>query len=119
MERQGRHSGFLGTYFDKETVMKVSKASMVLAWVVLGVYGVQLVTSLVTDVIQIRNGFWVGLSLADGIQNFLYSIEQPLHGVVYFFALLGIAQLLLIFLDVEDNTRRAVRQEEKKKSQHE
>jgi|WetSurMetagenome_2_1015567.scaffolds.fasta_scaffold57013_2 hypothetical protein len=103
------HARFLGTYFDKDTVLKLARASKTLAWIVLGVYGIQLIASLLTNIIQIRNGFWVGLGLTDAIQNFLYAIEQPLHGIVYFFALLGISQLLLIFLDIEDNTRRAAR----------
>jgi hypothetical protein len=32
--------------------------------------------------------------------------EQPLRGVVYFVVLQGVAQALLMFMDIEDNTRR-------------
>ncbi len=71
----------------------------------------QLLLSLVSNIIQISNGFWVGLTFIDQVQNFMFAFQQPLHGVVYFFALLGISHLLLIFMDVEDNTRRAARQE--------
>jgi hypothetical protein len=104
------HVGFLGTYFDKDTVIRLSRASKILAWTVLGVYGIQLILSIGIDIQQILSGFWVGMGFPDIFQNFLVAFEQPLHGVVYFFALLGISQLLLIFLDVEDNTRRAARQ---------
>ena len=35
---------------------------------------------------------------------------QPIPGVLYFFALQAISKILLILLDVEDNTRRGARQ---------
>jgi hypothetical protein len=106
-----KHSGFLGTYFNKTTVLQVSKASKVLAWIVLVIYGFQLFLSVGVYILQIVRGYWAGMGFTDFIQNFLSAFEQPLHGVVYFFALLGISQLLLIFLDIEDNTRRAARRE--------
>jgi hypothetical protein len=102
-----KHSGFLGTYFNKTTVTRLSHASKILAWIVLGVHLFQLCLSIGIYVLQISRGFWVGQGLTDILQNLLYAIQQPLHGVVYFFALLGISQLLLIFMDIEDNTRRS------------
>jgi hypothetical protein len=104
------HTGFPGTYFNKDVVLRISRASKLLAWIVLGVYGIQLFLSIGTNIVQMLQGFWVGMRFFDIFQNFLYAFEQPLHGVVYFFALMGVSQLLLIFLDVEDNTRRAARQ---------
>jgi hypothetical protein len=103
------HTGFLGTYFNKDVVLRISQASKVLAWIVLTFYGVQLILSIGTTIGQILQGSWAGMRFIDVFQNFLYVFEQPLHGVVYFFALMGVSQLLLIFLDVEDNTRRAAR----------
>jgi hypothetical protein len=104
-----KHATFLGTYFNKETVLRLANAAKILAWVVLGVHLFQLCLSIVTYLLQIARGFWVGQGPTDILQNILYAIMQPLHGVVYFFALLGISQLLLIFMDIEDNTRRAAR----------
>ena len=100
---------FLGTYFNKDTVLKLARASKILAWVVLAVHLVQLLVSLMINILQIVRGFWVGMGFTDILQNFIYVIQTPLHGVVYFFALLGISEILLIFLDIEDNTRRAAR----------
>ncbi len=104
-----RHSNFLGTYFNKETVLRLAQALKILAWVILAIYAAQLVLSIGVNILQILRGFWAGMSFTDGAQNFLAVFEQPLQGVVYAFALLGISQLLLIFLDIEDNTRRAAR----------
>jgi hypothetical protein len=100
---------FLGTYFNKDTVLRLSKALKILAWIVLAVYLFQLVLYVAIDVYQILHGFWAGMSLLDTFQNVITTIGQPLHGVVYAFALWGVSQLLLIFLDIEDNTRRAAR----------
>jgi hypothetical protein len=105
-----KHSGFLGTYFDRTTVIRLSRGAKILAWIVLGVHLFQLCLSIGIYILQIARGFWAGQGLTDILQNVMYAIQQPLHGVVYFFALLGISQLMLIFLDIEDNTRRAARQ---------
>jgi hypothetical protein len=36
-------------------------------------------------------------------------LQQPIPGILYFFSLQGISRILLIMLDMEDNTRRAAR----------
>ena len=100
---------FLGTYFDKNAVLRFAQALKILAWIILIIYGGQLVLSIGVNVLQILRGFWAGMGFTDGVQNFLIAFEQPLHGMVYSFALWGISQLLLIFLDIEDNTRRSAR----------
>jgi hypothetical protein len=106
---EGKRSEFLGTYFNKDVVLRLSMAAKVLAWIVLVVYTIQLCLSLGVNILQISRGFWIGMGFTDILQNLLYSIQQPLHGLVYFLALMGVSQALLIFLDIEDNTRRAAR----------
>jgi hypothetical protein len=106
---EDKHSNFLGTYFKKDTVLRLAQALKILAWIILIIYGSQLVLSLGVNTLQILRGFWAGMGFTDILQNYLVAFEQPLHGVVYSFALLGISQLLLIFMDIEDNTRRAAR----------
>ena len=104
-----KRSGFLGTYFDKTTVLGISRAARILAWVVLAYSAVDLLLSGGVLALQIARGFWAGMGPTDVLSNIFQIFQQPLHGVVYFFALLGVSQLLLIFLDIEDNTRRAAR----------
>ena len=106
---EDQHSNFLGTYFNKDAALRLAQGLKILAWIILIIYGCQLVLSIGVYTLQILRGFWAGMSFTDGLQNFLTAFEQPLHGVVYSFALWGISQLLLIFLDIEDNTRRAAR----------
>ena len=104
------HTGFMGTYFIKDVVLRVAQAARVFAWVVLGIYAAQLLLTLGLTLTQMLHGGFAGLLFVDVAQNFLSIFEQALVGGVYFFILLGIAHFLLIFLDVEDNTRREARQ---------
>jgi hypothetical protein len=54
------------------------------------------------------------MGFTDAAQSILYLFEQPLRGVVYFIVLQGLAQGLLMLMDMEDNTRRAARGVEQK-----
>ena len=104
-----RHTGFTGTYFNASAVLRLSLAAKVLAWVVLVVHLSQLLSSLGVSFLQILRGFWEGVGLSQAVQNILYLFNQPLQGIFYFVVLLGVSHLLLMFLDIEDNTRRAAR----------
>jgi len=104
-----RRTGFLGTYFNPTAVLRLSLAAKALAWVVLVVNLSQLLFSLGASLLQILQGFWEGVGLVQAVQNILYLFNEPLQGVFYFVVLLGVSHLLLMFLDIEDNTRRAAR----------
>ena len=100
---------FLGTYFDRDSVMRWSRIIAVLAWIVLAIYAVDVTLGLTVFVLQIARGFMVGLGPTDLMQNFLYIIERPVHGMLYFALLQALSKGLLIALDMEENTRRAAR----------
>lgn len=104
------HTRFIGTYFDKDTVLRIVRAAKIVAWIVVGIYGAHLLISLWTFLTLILQGNFVGVRFLDIAQNLITLFEQVLLGGVFFFVLMGIAHLLLILLDVEDNTRRAARQ---------
>jgi len=104
------HTGFMGTYFNKDTVLKISRAAKLLAWLVLGAYGVQFFLNILINISQIRQGFFIDRPFTDFFQIFLPIFRDLLIGGVFFLVLMGMANILLIFLDVEDNTRRAARQ---------
>ena len=111
MEKQ---TPFLGTYFSKEVVLKLSAAARIFAWVVAAFYAVQWLLQVGTFMIQYSRGFWAGMGFTDVAQNLLWLFEQPLRGLVYFIVLQGVAQAMLIFMDIEDNTRAAKHQQELK-----
>jgi hypothetical protein len=110
-KRDLRQAGFLGTYFDRDGILRLSRWADVIAWIVLTIYLLYGLSSLLSYL----GGFLNGLAFDKG-GNFLSTINvladqllRPLPGVFYFFGLQAVSKGLLIFLDIEDNTRRAAR----------
>jgi hypothetical protein len=101
---------FLGTYFSMDTVLKLASVAKVFAWIVAVFYAVQWVLQIGVFFLQYSRGFWAGMGFTDIAQNLLWLFEQPLRGLVYFAVLQGVAQVLLMAMDIEDNTRRAARE---------
>ena len=107
MEEQ--HTNYLGTYFNKETVLHLVSISKIFSWVVVGIYAVDWFVRFVQMFLQIARGLWSGTGFTDIAINFIFLFEMPLRGMVYFIVLQAVAQVLLVFMDLEDNTRRAAR----------
>ncbi len=106
---QEKRLNFFGKYFNIDTVFRLITVTKILSWVVIAVYSAQWVVQVLAMMLQITRGFWTGMGITDIIQNILILFEQPLRGVVYFVVLQGVAQVLLIFLDTEENTARSAR----------
>ncbi len=104
-----KHSIFSGTYFNKDTVGRLAATAKVFAWIVAVFYVVQWMIQFGTVLLQIGRGFWAGMGITDIAQNIILQFEQPLRGLVYFVVLQGVAQVLLMMMDIEDNTRRGAR----------
>ena len=103
---------FFGTYFDRDSVLRISRAAEVLSWVTLTIYLLTWVFTLALFIAQYFNGLYFEKGSGTLLSTFsLFSpyLQQPLPGVLYFFSLQGISKGLLILLDMEDNTRRAAR----------
>jgi hypothetical protein len=100
---------FLGTYFDREGVLRMARIIAILSWIVAAIYALDIVVGLGVFVLQYLRGFMVGMGFTDTLQQILYILERPLHGMLYFAAMQAVSKGLLILLDMEDNTRRAVR----------
>ena len=105
---------FMGTYFSKDTILKLASAAKIFSWIIAGFYVIQWILQAGTFFLQWVRGFWMGMGFTDIAQNILWQFEQPLRGLVYFIVLQGVAQALLMFMDMEDNTRRAARDIEQK-----
>ena len=108
-ENQEKGSSFMGTYFDRSTIIRVSRWAEISSWIVAVVYIVDLIVALGVFILSNMRGFWVGLGFTDYVQNVLFIIERPFRGIAYFFALQAIGKALLILMDMENNTRRAAR----------
>ncbi len=98
---------FAGVYFDRDSVLRLARLADIFAWVTLIYYAAQAGISLVVFVLQVARGLMVLPGLTDYIQQFLWIFMPALPGLLYFVGLQAIGKALLIFMDVEDNTRRA------------
>ena len=102
---------FLGTYFNKDSVVRLASVAKIFAWIVACFYALQWVLQAGTFALQLMRGFFAGMGFTDYARVILGLFEPPLRGLVYFIVLQGAAQALLMFMDMEDNTRRAARGE--------
>jgi hypothetical protein len=105
---------FLGTYFNPQAIQRISVVARILSWVVVAIYALQWIFQLAAFFLQVGRGFWGGMGFTDYANSIMYLFEMPLRGVVYFVVLQAVAQVLLMFMDIEDNTRRAARGDGKK-----
>lgn len=110
-ESNERQTSFLATYFDRDSVIRLSRWADVLAWIVLTIYLLSWLFSILLFFAQYLNGYISdkGMTFLNVFGIFSPYLLQPLPGVFYFFGLQAISKTLLIFLDMEDNTRRAAR----------
>ena len=110
-ELNEKQAGFLGAYFDRDGVLRLSRWADIVSWIVLTVYLLSWLFSLLLFFGQYFSGLYMdkGATFLNIFNMFAPYLQQPLPGLFYFFALQGVSKGLLIFLDMEDNTRRAAR----------
>ena len=102
---------FLGTFFNRDDVLRLARLAAVFAWIALGVYAFSTLVSFTQFIMQFATGlyFQKGMSILDVVNYFTPYFLQIIPGLAYFTLFKFIEQSLLILLDLEDNTRRAVR----------
>ncbi len=100
---------FLGTYFDRDAVIRMARIIAILSWVVAAIYAADLVISLGVWVLQYLRHLIMVMGPTDFAQQMLFIFERPLHGILYFAAMQAVSKGMLMMLDIEDNTRRAAR----------
>ncbi len=110
-ESNEKQAGFWGTYFDRDGVLRLSRWADIFAWIVLAFYLLNGLVSILLYLGQFYNGMYMdkGATLLDQINTLAQYLQPVLPGVFYFFGLQAVSKGLLIFLDMEDNTRRAAR----------
>lgn len=104
-----QQTGFMGTYFDRSSVLRFARWTDILAWVVLGYHMVQIGLSLVILGLQISRGLFFAPGFTDLVQQVFWLFQPIVPGALYFAVIQGLGKLALIFMDIEDNTRRATR----------
>ena len=104
-------TGFFGTYFDRDTALRLARWAGILAWVLLGMYAYTTLVSTGQFLSLLLSGTvsYANTSIFDRLSIPTLQISQLIPGLVYFVMLKIAQQILLILLDVEDNSRRAAR----------
>jgi len=102
-------AGFAGTYFDRDAVLRLARLADIFAWVALAFYASQALLSIGIFLLQILRGIIVLPGYTDIAQQILWFIQPALPGLWNFIGLQAVGKILLIFMDMEDNTRRAAR----------
>jgi hypothetical protein len=106
-----KRTGFFGTYFDRDGSIRLARWAGILAWVLLAMYAYTTLVSLGQYWSMVASGAmsFEGLTLFDRLSMPTMQISQLVPGLVYFIMLKVAQQVILILLDVEDNSRRAAR----------
>jgi hypothetical protein len=108
-ESDNSKTNFAGTYFDRDSVLRLARLASIFAWASLIYYAAQALIALVVFSIQLARGLMVLPGLTDFAQQLLWIFQPALPGLWNFIGLQSVGKVLLIFMDMEDNTRRAAR----------
>lgn len=110
-EPTDQRTGFLGTYFDRDVALRMARWAGILGWVLLAMYLYTTVVSIGQLLLLLASGVvsYTGANIFDLMSIPTLQISQLVPGLVYFVMLKIAQQVLLILLDVEDNSRRAAR----------
>jgi TRAP-type C4-dicarboxylate transport system permease small subunit len=103
-ERRNERADFLGTYFNKDSVLRLSWAANIVGWLLLAAYILEWSYSQWQSIYNSMTG---GYPL--DINFILFSLPRLLQGIMLLVILQAVSKVLLILLDIEDNTRRAAR----------
>jgi len=95
---------FLGTYFDRDAVLRWALLARILGWVIFAIY-------------MLQYAYETGMTLFNSFRGgypldwfyLIFNMGKPFQGAMILVVLHLLAFALLILLDIEDNTRRAAR----------
>ncbi len=102
-------TNFAGTYFDRDAILRLAHLADLFAWIVLAYYLFQVLISVTVFVLQWARGFLTPAGLTDIAQQIVWLFQPALPGLWNFIGLQAVGKVLLIFMDIEDNTRRIAR----------
>jgi len=108
-EPDNSKTNFAGTYFDRDSVLRLARLATIFAWISLIYYAAQAVLALTIFILQLVRGLMPLPGFTDLAQQFLWIFQPALPGLWNFIGLQAVGKVLLIFMDLEDNTRRAAR----------
>ena len=108
-ESDNSKTNFAGTYFDRDSVLRIARLANIFAWASLIYYAVQVGLALSVFMLQVLRGLITLPGFTDIIQQLMWILQPALPALWNFIGLQAVGKVLLIFMDMEDNTRRAAR----------
>ena len=96
---------FFGTYFNRDSVLRLELWTRILGWIIFAVYVLQAGYDAGMNIYNSRIG---GYPL--DWYFFLMTLTRPLQGALLAALLFLAGKAVLILMDIEENTRRAARQ---------
>ena len=108
-ESDNSKTNFAGTYFDHDSVLRIARLANIFAWASLIYYAVQVGLALTVFMLQVLRGLITLPGFTDIIQQLMWILQPALPALWNFIGLQAVGKVLLIFMDIEDNTRRAAR----------
>lgn len=97
---------FLGAYFDKDRVLRIATWANWIAWVILVGYVVE---ALYNTIFPIYQNYLSGYQYGLDVIFILFQLLRIFQGAMLFIILQGFGQLLLMVMEIEENTRAASR----------
>jgi hypothetical protein len=106
-----KQTSYFGTYFDRDSILRIARWADIISWITLTIYILLWLSALLMFLAQYYNGMFMekGMTFLNVINFFSPYLTQPLPGIFYFFGLQAVSKILLLLLDMEDNTRRAAK----------
>ena len=108
-ESDNSKTNFAGTYFDRDSVLRIARLANIFAWASLIYYAVQVGLALSVFMLRVLRGLITLPGFTDIIQQLMWILQPALPALWNFIGLQAVGKVLLIFMDMEDNTRRAAR----------
>lgn len=106
---ENEKTNFAGTYFDRDSILRLARLADILAWLALIYYVAQAVISATIFILQITRGLAAPAGFTDYAQQFIWMFQPVIPGLLNFIGIQAIGKFLLIMMDIEDNLRRAAR----------
>ena len=109
MTEPNEKTNFAGTYFARDSVLRLARLADIFAWVALAYFAAQAGVSVFVFILQVARGLVVLGGPTDYAQQFVWLLQPIAPGSVYFIGIQAVGKFLLILMDIEDNLRRAAR----------
>lgn len=106
---ENKKTNFAGTYFDRDSILRLARLADIFAWIALAYYVLQAVIPITVFILQFTRGFSAPAGFTDIAQQLIWMLQPIVPGLLNFLGIQAIGKFLLILMDMEDDLRRAAR----------